>query len=816
MKNRITANRQRRHKDIRQCTRSLYANRIARDKLIRQSRDEALQQIRAMDCNDLGHLSRQVVDCLTNKLKVKRAVMLACPDGERFVVTASQGFDCEDFSDISFFNNYSPFFVRLTHDMAVECSKYTSLINENSSIQRLFNLGCRYWVPLMLSNDEQLIGLVGLEQACSNTSQEEFVSACMEHIPALLQSAILNYRMGCPIVDPDIDSSVREKLDICLHTTRLVANLHYSTRNHVYNEIIEFFVENFRFRRLLLLARNNKGDYIPIRALGFGKESLSELRYQPKNDIFGRLLKMGKLFELRLDSIPPEEEAYAFVERGLNFFVPLVGNETERKIVGFVCMQLDSAPSGYQVLISRLISTVSSLIINNYSLSQELKETQARHEHQINKLQMLYDVGRALGVIDNRTELLKKLLGHATEIVQAEKGSVMLLNSDHRLEVNVVKGIDEEIADKILHGKIRTTSFALGEGIAGTVALNGKPLLINDVASLDKDNDDGDDKKPDSDSTYRYENQKLETRSNNVRFVNSNTTHVSSILCVPLRAHNEIIGVINITNKKKGKEFTKDDLRIVEQVADQAAVAIHNARLYELAITDSLTKVYVRHQLFMRLEDELKRMNRSRDKKCVTVIMIDIDHFKSINDNYGHPFGDKVLIEVTSTLRSSLRAVDAICRYGGEEFCMILPDTNVKGGRMVARRIHRLLEKLDLKSDNGTQVRVSVSGGIAGCQNFESVDPRTNDGKDYKLIPSRFTVSDLIKQADIALYHSKTNGRNLFTAYEDIKETEGISDDTEENNVAENSSTAKSESDESNDINSAHTVSYESDMRSYQ
>jgi len=282
------------------------------------------------------------------------------------------------------------------------------------------------------------------------------------------------------------------------------------------------------------------------------------------------------------------------------------------------------------------------------------------------------------------------------------------------LVVQVVQGVDPETEQKILNGEIQTKRLKRGEGVAGQVAASGTPLVINDVL-------DGPD------------------------FVRSQTSRVSSILCVPLRVHGDVIGVLNITNKIRGKNFTDADLQIIQQVADQAAVAIHNARLYEMAVTDSLTRLYIRRHLFHRLSEEMRRARRYGHP--VTLLMVDIDHFKAVNDTFGHPCGDRVLVEVARILRRSIRETDLVGRYGGEEFCLVLPETDLTGGFIVANRMHALLEALELQCD-GRPLRVSVSGGLA-------------------TFPEQATsLEALVRSADAALYFSKANGRNQTNPYD--------------------------------------------------
>ncbi len=459
----------------------------------------------------------------------------------------------------------------------------------------------------------------------------------------------------------------------------------------------------------VLMAHHSKGPYRPIYAQGIAHEALQRISYQPRQGILWQLLKSGEPFAVA-DSrgqplFPRELEESGMHQLGISYWVPLLAKD---EVLGVVALDraCDSAAEARFFL---LLAAQGATALDNARLYQELQNSKRDLGYQMNKLAMLYDVGRALNVIDDRNRLLTEILGRAAAIAEAEKGSIMLFDeATDELVVQVVRGIDPETEQKILNGEIETKRLRRGEGVAGQVAASGTPLVVNDVL-------DGSD------------------------FVRSQTSRVSSILCVPLRVHGDVIGVLNITNKFRGKAFTDADLQIIQQVADQAAVAIHNARLYEMAVTDSLTRLYIRRHLFHRLSEEMRRARRYGHP--VTVLMVDIDHFKAVNDTYGHPCGDRVLVEVARILRRSVRETDLIGRYGGEEFCLVLPETDLQGGFIVANRMHALLEALELQFE-GQPLRISVSGGL-------STFPE-----------QAVTLEDLIRFADAALYYSKRNGRN--------------------------------------------------------
>ncbi|MBQ2872117.1 GGDEF domain-containing protein, partial [bacterium] len=187
----------------------------------------------------------------------------------------------------------------------------------------------------------------------------------------------------------------------------------------------------------------------------------------------------------------------------------------------------------------------------------------------------------------------------------------------------------------------------------------------------------------------------------------------------------------------------------MEALANQAAIAIDNAKLYELATKDGLTKLYTHRHFFTLLDTEIKRA--ARYNHVMSVVMMDIDNFKSINDTYGHAVGDKVLREVASVIAKTVRKIDMPARYGGEEFAVILPETKGEDATIIAHRLRRKVEAINLTLNDGTVVKVTVSVGIAAFP----------DAAEDEL-----TLMDF---ADKALYESKHHGKNCVHLYNEGK-----------------------------------------------
>lgn len=218
-------------------------------------------------------------------------------------------------------------------------------------------------------------------------------------------------------------------------------------------------------------------------------------------------------------------------------------------------------------------------------------------------------------------------------------------------------------------------------------------------------------------------------------------TILEPTLIVPLINRANLQGLIVLGERIINEPFKEDEKDFLINVAGMAAIAIDNSFLFEISTTDMMTKLKLKHVLFQTM-----KKNFNPELSPISLLMMDIDHFKNLNDTYGHAFGDIVLKKVASILISSLRLEDLAARYGGEEFVIILKKMSVEDAQQVADRIRERIESLEfVYNEKGTQkiVKTTISIGIA----------RYNSGLDS--IPE-----DLIKRADAALYEAKESGRN--------------------------------------------------------
>jgi diguanylate cyclase (GGDEF)-like protein len=220
-----------------------------------------------------------------------------------------------------------------------------------------------------------------------------------------------------------------------------------------------------------------------------------------------------------------------------------------------------------------------------------------------------------------------------------------------------------------------------------------------------------------------------------------------SLVAVPLEMNGRFWGILKGMSARPGS-FDESDLRLLSVLGGIASLVLNNARLYqktqELAVTDGLTGLYVQSYFKERLSEELLRA-RSHGLP-LSLALLDIDFFKKVNDTYGHATGDIVLRQVASLLRRRLRETDIVCRYGGEEFGILMPQTDKDESAVVVEELRAGIEEerfyLPVESFHPVQVRISVSIGLTG------------------LHPGIYSVDSFLEVADAALYAAKNNGRN--------------------------------------------------------
>ncbi len=300
------------------------------------------------------------------------------------------------------------------------------------------------------------------------------------------------------------------------------------------------------------------------------------------------------------------------------------------------------------------------------------------------------------------------------ELMRAERASLLVFDEkSNSFSAKAVTGIRADI--------IKKERENLGERIAQKVLQNGKPLVVEDV-------------------------RKSEISAAPVEWNYKSNSFISYPILIGQRK----IGVLNLTDRADGENFSELDLEILNAIMPQLAVLTDSAVLKEkmgefaqLSVTDALTGLLNRLYLDERLPEEIRRSNR--EGFPMSFLMIDVDDFKSYNDNFGHTEGDKALKLVAHCLKDTLRGADVAARYGGEEFSILLPQTTSNEAAMIGERI---LKKVASTEFPNRQVTISV--GVASCSNIIC------------------TAREIIKWADDALYEAKRRGRNNVQVYENL------------------------------------------------
>ncbi len=349
-----------------------------------------------------------------------------------------------------------------------------------------------------------------------------------------------------------------------------------------------------------------------------------------------------------------------------------------------------------------------SLMERELVLQGELKQANAQLGEHAREMELVLEVSRSLsGTLDLR-EQLEELGRHTCLQLGVNDFSVLLIDeTTQQLVIEAVAGKAPASA--------RGMRFSIGEGVVGDAVARGQTVYVPDV---DQDN--------------RFLHYKGLQRS------------TGSFLAIPLQAKGRIVGVMNLSRPEVAA-FRPQEIRIAEAIAAQAGLAIQNARLYaqmlELSYTDALTGVPNRRQLFQRLEQEWTRSLRFGDE--LSLLMVDLDRFKSINDQHGHPVGDIVLRSVALALKRNVRKVDTVARFGGEEFCIVLPRVTHTEALEVAEKLRRSVSQAPIEFATGEPpIFPTISIGVA------SYVPETAD------------AAGLLERADHALYEAKRSGRN--------------------------------------------------------
>ncbi len=344
-------------------------------------------------------------------------------------------------------------------------------------------------------------------------------------------------------------------------------------------------------------------------------------------------------------------------------------------------------------------------------LLKELKRT-------IDELHVFNEIGKTLTSTLDIKEVLRIIMQKVNELLEPSSFSLLLLNEEtmtlkHEVKISKNRPVEED----------NNIILKVGEGLIGWVAKEGKPVLF-----------------PDPTKSLKY------STPPNIGI----EKHENSLICAPLKSKGKILGVIKIVSTNAiGKLFGEEDLKTIQTICDYSSIAIENAknfaRVQELTITDDTTSLFNSRYLHSLLDSEVIRAKRY-DKEF-SMIFLDLDRFKEVNDTHGHIYGSTLLKEVGEIILENIRSVDIATRYGGDEFVIILPETGKEKAVLTAERLRASIAKHMFLQSRGLKIQFTASFGVATYP----VDAQTKE--------------ELIKMADEAMYKVKDKGRNGVASF---------------------------------------------------
>jgi len=340
-------------------------------------------------------------------------------------------------------------------------------------------------------------------------------------------------------------------------------------------------------------------------------------------------------------------------------------------------------------------------------LRRERAEALAALEKRVKQLEILETIGRTLTSSLEMNQVLNRVLAAALGLTGADGGRLFLF--------------DERSAQL----KLRNA-----RGPAGTATLISTDLADDPLAA-----------------------QVVRTNQAFVFRPAANGTNPPGVpaypaLYVPVHLRENVLGALSVDTRQSQKPFTQADIGPLSTLADYAAIAIYNARLFAevqvAAITDEMTNLFNRRHVMALAEQEYQRARRFG--RPLSALMIDIDLFKLVNDTYGHATGDQVISEVARRLKTGVRTIDLPGRYGGEEFVLFLPETALPGAGLLGNRLRQGMANTPIPTVGGA-LSITISIGVA------TTSPDLPD------------VASLVANADSALYAAKQAGRNRVAAF---------------------------------------------------
>ena len=443
-----------------------------------------------------------------------------------------------------------------------------------------------------------------------------------------------------------------------------------------------------------------------IRVLDVNYATLNLFRATSKDELLGNLSKVltASAYDIfRQELIAIAEGQTVFESEGQN--CTLAGETID------IYLRWSAAP-GHEDTLSKVFVSIVDIT--------ERKRNEARLQMQTAQAEALAEISKALSAASLEAQAIFDITVERTTKLIGDACVLSLLSDDNRWRKVAAFHHRDPAAIPLMRESLSSIPKFVGEGTLGEVLRTGEPLFLPNVS---KDTIEGM-----VDPEYEAYLYRSAARS---------------LLVIPLIAQGQAIGTLAVSRHQPGNPYTAEEQAFLQNLANHVALTVMNARLHELvryqARTDALTRVYNRRHFLSLAELEFSRSERYA--KPLSMILLDLDHFKEVNDRYGHGVGDQLLQSVAERCRSNIRPADIIGRYGGEEFTILLPETELAGAHLLAERLR---------------------AGIAGCQisvDGESVCATISLGVSSKTGDTP-NLTALLRQADEAMYAAKRAGRN--------------------------------------------------------
>jgi len=357
------------------------------------------------------------------------------------------------------------------------------------------------------------------------------------------------------------------------------------------------------------------------------------------------------------------------------------------------------AAAGFSALVLITLEALQRL----EGAQSELRRASNSLSSRVSELAVLHDIGRDILASMNPERVYRLLDRESRKFLDVHACSVALADPDSgRLRRVFTR---DETGTQI--GEVHVPA-----GLALRVLHQKRPLRVGNITELPPDG------------------------SLRANLLDSNSR---SAMAVPLIVEERVVGVLTVESER-ANAYDDHQLAMLTTIGQQVAVAIEGARHYNMARVDSLTGFFVKDYFFRRLDEEDTRARRYGGK--FAILMVDLDSFKGVNDTYGHLAGDRFLHEITATIREQLRGADLACRYGGDEFCLLLPESDLEAAQATAERIREAVSRRIVAFD-GVALRTTVSVGVAAY-------PEHDTG----------SLQGMMQNADQALYRAKRSGRD--------------------------------------------------------